>query len=185
MPRTCTICSHPDRLPIERELIGGTSLRDIAVRFGTAKTSIARHRSHVLESMTKNALVRDMARTGVLIDDVRAGERRAELLYDRAEEILASAVRDGDQRTAIQAIRAAVTVMGEARSYMTLRGELTNELGRDRTPPQMSIQIICPQSDAGLPQIRFAADSSTSGALSPRGQEIESDFEEIGLLQGR
>ena len=47
MPRTCTICKHPQRLEIERAIVAGTSLRSIAGQFGTAKTNIERHRPHV------------------------------------------------------------------------------------------------------------------------------------------
>ena len=55
------------------------------------------------------------------MDDVRHGERRAERLYEQAEEILAGALEDKDHRTALQAIRAAIDVMREARSYMEFR----------------------------------------------------------------
>jgi hypothetical protein len=36
-------------------------------------------------------------------------------LYSQAEEILAGALQDKDRRTALQAIRTAIDVMGEAR----------------------------------------------------------------------
>jgi hypothetical protein len=118
-------------------------------------------------------------RTGALLDDVRAGEGRAERLYQQAEEILVGALQDKDRRTALQAIRAAVDVMGEARSYMELRGELTNELGRDRTSTDFSIQIICPSSTAAaageLPRVSFAAVESIDAS--------EDCIATIGLLQ--
>jgi len=50
MPRECSICSHPEKGEIENELRSGTSLRDIASRFGTSKSSLERHSSeHILE----------------------------------------------------------------------------------------------------------------------------------------
>jgi hypothetical protein len=91
-------------------------------------------------------------------------------LYGQAEEILAGALKDKDRRTALQAIRAAVDVMSQARGYLELRGELTNELGRDRTAVAMSIQIVCPASAGGAPRITYMSDDA-----------IES--EEIGLRQ--
>ena len=107
---------------------------------------------------------------------MRAGEGRAERLYQHAEEILRGALRDKDQRTALQAIRAGVDVMGQARGYMELRGELTNELGRDRTPPAMTFQIICPAAPANaLPQIRYATE-----LIEAQQDEC---VEIIGLLQ--
>jgi hypothetical protein len=162
MPRTCTVCSHPQRRQVEQAMIAGTALRTIAGQFGPSKAAIMRHRAHAIDAIARNTEACELARTGVLLDDVRAGEGRAERLYQQAEAILMGALQDKDRRTALQAIRAAVDVMGEARSYMELRGELTNELGRDRTFPDFSVQIICPSTAAAaaggeLPRVSFAA----------------------------
>ena len=116
-------------------------------------------------------------RTATLLEDVRAGERRVERLYDKAQQILTKALEDDDPRMAIQAIRAASAVMGEARGYMELRGELTNELGRDRTPAPVSIQILCPwvsPDPSNLPRISYSA----SDAI-----DAEDVCVEIGLVQ--
>ena len=114
-------------------------------------------------------------RTATLLEDVRAGERRVERLYDKAQQILTKALEDDDPRMAIQAIRAASAVMGEARGYMELRGELTNELGRDRTPA-MSIQIICPQAPnpGAMPRVSYVSRDVT---------DAEDVCVEIGLVQ--
>jgi len=175
MPRTCTICKHPQRLEIERAIVAGTSLRDIAGHFGTAKTNIERHRTHVTEAIARNKDARELVRTATLLEDVRAGERRVERLYDKAQQILTKALEDDDPRMAIQAIRAASAVMGEARGYMELRGELTNELGRDRTPA-MSIQIICPQAPnpGAMPRVSYVSRDVT---------DAEDVCVEIGLVQ--
>jgi hypothetical protein len=173
VPPTCTICRHPQRLKIELALVSGTPLRDIAVQFGTAKTVVARHRTHIAATIARHTEARDLARTGTLLDDVRTGEGRAERLYGQAEEILAGALQDKDRRTALQAIRAAVDVMSQARGYLELRGELTNELGRDRSPTLMSIQIVCPVAPEGAaPRITYTSDDA-----------IEGYTEEIGLRQ--
>lgn len=44
MPQTCTICKHPERAKIERALVQGVSLRDIAGQFGASKSAVERHR---------------------------------------------------------------------------------------------------------------------------------------------
>ena len=99
-----TICLHPQRLQIENALLTGTSVRDIAGRYGTVKTVVARHRTHVANSLARSTEVREQVRTGVLVDDVRAGEGRAGRLSAQAEQILVSALEDKDRRTALQAI---------------------------------------------------------------------------------
>jgi hypothetical protein len=115
VPQTCTICRHPQRLQIERALLSGTTLREIAGKFGTAKTIIARHRGHVAGDLAQKVQARESKCTGTLLEDIRSGEGRAERLYSQAEEILAGALQDKDRRTALQAIRTAIDVMGEAR----------------------------------------------------------------------
>jgi hypothetical protein len=71
---------------------------------------------------------REVARADSLLADVRNAEGRAERLYGVAEYILDKALEAEDLKAALNAIRAAVDVMGEARQYMELRGELTGEL---------------------------------------------------------
>jgi hypothetical protein len=159
VPQPCTICRHPKRLEIEQALVSGTSLRQIAGQYGTAKSIVARHRSHVADVIAQQTQAREAIRTGTLLQDVRAGEGRAERLYGQAEEILASALKDKDRRTALQAIRTAIDVMGEARGYLELRGALTGELSRDRTQTEFSIQIVSPRpGDADqTPRVSFAS----------------------------
>ena len=180
MARNCSICAHPKRLQIEQAMIAGASLRDIAGRFGTAKTIVARHRSHVAEAIARNTEARELARTGTLLEDVRAGERRTESLYEAAQGILKNALEDEDPRVAIQAIRAASALMGEARGYLELRGELTNELGRDRTPPAVCVQIISPAVESSpdrMPRITFGSADQLEAAS-------DEGIMTIGVVQG-
>ena len=112
-----------------------------------------------MEAVTRSSQAREIARSGALLDDVRAGEQRAERLYRHAEEILAGALVDKDRRTALQAIRAAIDVMGEARGYMALRGELTGELDRDAMPA-LQIQIVTPWSPKdAMPTVRYVKET--------------------------
>jgi len=50
--RTCTICGHRLRESIEAALVRGTSLRDIAGRFGTSKSAIERHQKGCIGAMS-------------------------------------------------------------------------------------------------------------------------------------
>lgn len=43
MPRSCSVCSHPQRAMLEQALAGAASLRDVAQRFGVSKTAAGRH----------------------------------------------------------------------------------------------------------------------------------------------
>jgi hypothetical protein len=44
MPRTCSICSHADRLDVEATLRARTPLRTIGARWSVSKTALLRHR---------------------------------------------------------------------------------------------------------------------------------------------
>src|SRR6185312_12388135 len=156
-------------------LLRGTPVRDIEGHYGTSKSTVARHRAHIAETTVRKSEVREMVRTGSLLESVRTGEQRAESLYEQAQQILVSALSNEDPRTALQAIRTASGVMSEARGYMELRGELTHELGRDRAMPTMSIQIISSGRPDQLPRISFASQD----AIEP----AEDCIEEIGLRQ--
>jgi hypothetical protein len=79
-----------------------------------------------------------LARADSLLADVRTGEGRAEPLYAVAESIFEEAREAKDRKTALNAIRAAVDVIPEARQYVELRGELTGELPRWRPGRPMS-----------------------------------------------
>lgn len=181
MPQTCRICRHPQRLQIEQALLSGTALRNIAEQFGISKTALFRHRAHIAGTLAQQTQARETKRTGTLMDDIRVGEGRAERLYAQAEAILAAALQDQDRRTALQAVRAAVDVMAEARNLMEVRGELTGELDRDRSFASLSIQIVCPSAPdpANAPRISFASYNAIDAAAEP----VEDSTQDIGLLQ--
>lgn len=43
MPRRCTICGHPERDALEREILYGVPYRTIAQRYGVDGSAISRH----------------------------------------------------------------------------------------------------------------------------------------------
>jgi hypothetical protein len=171
VPQTCTICRHPQRLQIEQALVSGTTLRQIAGHFGTTKTVVGRHRSHVAGVLSERTEARETARRATLLEDVRVGEQRVEWLYGRAEQILSAALDEKDRAVSVHAIRAAVGVLAEARNFMELRGALTNELGRDKNLGALSIQIVCPSAPdpTNAPRISFAS----FDAFDAAAEEIE------------
>jgi len=129
MANTCSVCRHRDRDKIERAMLDRQPFLRIAAQFGgTSEASLRRHKDHLAKSLVKGHEAQEVIRAGSLLDDVRTGEGRAERLYAAAEGILKRALESEDLKTALTAIRASVDVMGEARGYMELRGELTGEL---------------------------------------------------------
>jgi len=187
MPRTCTICRHSEREPIERALVAGESYRHIAARFSASTSALVRHRAdHLSQALVKSHEIADVARVDTLLEDVRAAEGRAERLYGAAEAILFRALESKDLRTALMAIREARGVMGEARLHMELRGDLTGEL--DPTPveePPKKIMILAlPKAPRGKPVQMSSTLPATpervvaAGVLSP---SLEARLTTLGL----
>jgi hypothetical protein len=53
MPRACTICTHPQRTAMERDLADAIPLRTIADRWSVSKTALIRHKAdHLPERPT-------------------------------------------------------------------------------------------------------------------------------------
>ena len=67
-------------------------------------------------------------------------------------DVLVRALEAQDLRTALAAIRTAVDVMGEARQYMELRGELSGEMGQAKTPEWPDARIVITPEPAPFPQ---------------------------------
>ena len=71
MPRTCSICSHAERAEIDKALLTGDALRDIAGRFRVSKTAVDRHkREHLSERMAEVATRNEEADVRTAIDVV-------------------------------------------------------------------------------------------------------------------
>ena len=144
MPRTCTICKHPDKQRIERALLAGESYRNIAAHSGASPSALVRHRTdHLPAALVRAHKSEEILRADSLLNDIRHGEDRAERLYGAAEAILRRALAAKDLRTALQAIHAAADVMAEGRQYLELRGDLTGEFAAPKVqgPPQ-KIQVL-------------------------------------------
>lgn len=54
MPRTCTVCTHPQKAAIDKGLIAGTPLRTIAEHNGLSATALHRHKEdHLPKALVK------------------------------------------------------------------------------------------------------------------------------------
>src|SRR5215208_2340339 len=118
MPRTCTVCSHPNRDDIEDAVvIRSQGKRRIAAQHDVTEQALRRHmREHLPELL---ALARDAeraSRADSLLD-------RIEALQSRTLAILEATEETNEHRTALAAIR-------EARGNLELIGEVTKELNR-------------------------------------------------------
>jgi DNA-binding transcriptional ArsR family regulator len=98
--RTCTLCSHPRRNEIERELVNrSSSYRDIARQFSISKDAVSRHasRGHIAERLLKAQNEEDIREALNLVKQLK-------LINAMAVTILTQARDEGDPELALRAI---------------------------------------------------------------------------------
>jgi hypothetical protein len=120
MARPCSICSHPNREEIDRELIEGKSLAEIVSIFPTiTKSALHRHKeSHLPQSLAQAKEAQEVAQGDTLLSQVRS-------LQHKALSILKQAEAAGELRTALTGVR-------EARSCLELLGKVSGQLPPER-----------------------------------------------------
>src|SRR5207248_6818719 len=111
----CTICAHSERAAIDQALVSGAALRDLAGRYGLAKSSVERHKAeHIPAALAKAVEAKEVADAGFLLAQARA-------LYSKSVSVLKDAEGAGDLKTALMGVR-------EARGCLELLGKLMGEL---------------------------------------------------------
>ena len=118
MPMTCKVCGHKKRREIDRALLEGQSLRDIARRTGTTASSLQRHKAeHLARSLVKAHEAREVARADSLLAQVLRQEARYDELDEDAKAIQESALEENDRRAALDAISVRGTLAHRRRPY--------------------------------------------------------------------
>jgi hypothetical protein len=114
---------------INKSLLDGTSLRDIAGQAGhegLTRSSLSRHKKHLVVKLAKTAERREIGKVASLADSVLD---QVKDLNTRVSAILAACEADGDRKNAIAAIR-------EARGLLETQGKLMGNFA-----PQNAIQV--------------------------------------------
>ena len=126
MGRQCTVCGHKDAEEINKLLLSGTSLRDVAGQFDLSKTALARHKeNHIPKELLKSNDIQEIAKADALL--VQLGEVREKTLslLDKAEQAADTRVYG-----------APVAYLREVREQIKLIAELE---GRLASQPQITI----------------------------------------------
>ncbi len=118
--RTCTICSHPERVEIDKCLVESVPFRIIASRFGTSSTSLQRHKiDHLPMHVARAKEAREIADADDLLSQIKALRNRSISILRRAED-------SGDLRTALAGVK-------EARNCIETLLEVEGQLDRKPT----------------------------------------------------
>ncbi len=98
MPRRCSICDHPQRQEIDRELVSGSfSFRTVSDRNGVSKTALLRHKaSHLPGSLTRAAArSREEVEDRLLEHSITRKAERVAVLGDLRDRLLTVAAARG------------------------------------------------------------------------------------------
>jgi hypothetical protein len=115
MPRKCTVCTHPDREAIDKDLVSGEAFRGLAAKYRVSEDALMRHNAgHIAPALVLAQQAVAVAQADDLLSQVRD-------LQTKALSILATAEKAGDLRTALQAI-------AQARQNLELLARLLGEL---------------------------------------------------------
>ncbi len=109
MPRTCSVCRHPQRAEVDRALLAGEPERAIAGRYNVSRAALGRHRAHIAAAVqAQQALTIER-----LLSDLDDLQRRALTLLTKAE-------RAGDLRAALAGVREAREVLATAAKLLEM-----------------------------------------------------------------
>jgi len=160
MPRRCTVCGHGEREHIDRALVAGAALRDVAGRHGVSKSALERHKAdHLPTHLAKARAAEEAAQADDLLSQVRS-------LQARTLAILEAAEASGENRTALAAI-------AEARRNLELLGKLAGEL--DERPV---VNVLVSAEWVAIRTVLLEALSpypQASTAVAGRLMELEAD----------
>jgi len=115
MPRTCTVCAHPDRNAIDAALLNNVAFRTLASERNVSAAALGRHKaSHVPATLAKAADAAEAARADDLLGEALRLQRRLERIADKAETA--------------EHWPSAIAALSAVRGYLELRAKLRGEL---------------------------------------------------------
>jgi hypothetical protein len=109
------VCASTERESINKALVAGEPLRNIAKRVSLSPAGLLRHKNHLSQSIVKAADRREEWLGDNLLDEMRRVQRKA-------WELLAKTESDGDHRASIVALR-------EVRECLESLGEMLSHAG--------------------------------------------------------
>jgi hypothetical protein len=131
----CKICEHPQVRAIDRGIMAGDSLRDIATCFATSKDAVSRHKNVCMKRLVSPPAAAPVPPAYNTGEEVKRGEDIAKWsrgLLGKVIGFMNTAEQAGDLRTAVSAVR-------EARATVELIGRIQGDLGPSS---QVNVQVL-------------------------------------------
>jgi len=148
MPRECTICTHKDRLEIDKALLAGVSNRTLSAQYGVSISAVQRHRQHIPGHLAKAKQAEEVTQADNLLDDLQYLKGKAISLLEQAEKE--------------SNLSAAAQLISQARQTVEVLAEVRGELDRKTTinilvnPQWIETRTVILKALAPYPEARQA-----------------------------
>jgi hypothetical protein len=130
MPRTCTTCTHPHRDEIDRRLLDGAPLRNIAKQFSVSYANLFRHNKHISKTLSNARQEAEILRADGLMEHLNHLMTEADRLKQKAEKAK-------DYRTALAGVREMSRLLELAvRVAVEAQERASSEYDFDGRPPE-------------------------------------------------
>ena len=105
MPRSCTVCTHPDRPAIDLALVNGVSGNAVAAKYRVSEDAVVRHcGNHLPAALAQGQAAAEMARADDLLGQLQRLQADARRIGGKAEDV-------GDLKTALMGVRELVRIV--------------------------------------------------------------------------
>jgi len=151
MPRTCTICTHPERRAIDSALVQNTAFPALSTRYGVSEDALGRHRAAHIPALVAKGEALAAEETSIALDVVR----QLQAINTASREILAAARKSGDGELALKAID---RIFKQIELQAKLLGELEQEgtVNVVLSPEWLQVRALVLTALAPYPEARGA-----------------------------
>jgi transposase len=158
MPQ-CSVCAHADRATVDKTLVAGASLRDVAGRFGLTKSSVERHQADHLPARLVRAQEKADVREAIAIVE------QLKLVNAAALHVLKQAK---DSRDGELMLKAADRILKQIELQAKLLGELDERpvLNVLVAPEWLELRVVILNALRGHPDAQRDVIEAISGHAS-------------------
>jgi hypothetical protein len=133
MPQPCSICTHPDRVAIDKEIASDAPNRRIATQYGLSEAAVRRHKKdHLPDKLVKAAEAREIKEAGSLYDELMEVTKETKAILKEMRK----KGHDKDNRGALAALQ-----------RLEKQIELQSRLMGAIRPDQVTVQTIIQESN--------------------------------------
>ncbi len=164
--RPCLICTHPQREEIEKAILEGATLNEVAARFNIGKSTVHKHRTQCQPQMFADTLERRRALPPPVASEAAAMTYLEEMVFliEKAKRVIYEAEQQKDNKTMLSAIETVGRMMTDLGKLSLIARRREQEGGQAEISPENRTLLERIQNDANR------NDTVLQPAISPGGE---------------